>query len=143
MGPSFLHLTEKEGFEPSRRFSRPTPFPGEPLRPAWVLLQGRNYKHRTHCVPRVKVARPFNSPSARGSRCSKSSVCLADISLQLRRGWDSNPCAREGKRFSRPPRYDHFDTSPRMIFAQKNCALIVSAISILANLQYSVNHFFT
>ena len=24
---------EKEGFEPSRRFSRPTPFPGEPLRP--------------------------------------------------------------------------------------------------------------
>ena len=33
--------TEKEGFEPSRRFSRPTPFPGEPLRPAWVLLHGR------------------------------------------------------------------------------------------------------
>ena len=31
--------TEKEGFEPSRRYQRPTPFPGEPLRPAWVLLQ--------------------------------------------------------------------------------------------------------
>ena len=33
---SFLQgrrATEKEGFEPSRRFSRPTPFPGEPLRP--------------------------------------------------------------------------------------------------------------
>ena len=29
-----------------------------------------------------------------------------------RRGWDSNPCAREDKRFSRPPRYDHFGTSP-------------------------------
>ena len=29
-----------------------------------------------------------------------------------RRGWDSNPCAREDKRFSRPPRYDHFATSP-------------------------------
>ncbi len=26
-------LAEKEGFEPSRRYSRPTPFPGEPLRP--------------------------------------------------------------------------------------------------------------
>ena len=24
-----------------------------------------------------------------------------------RRGWDSNPCAREDKRFSRPPRYDY------------------------------------
>ena len=33
-----------------------------------------------------------------------------------RRGWDSNPCAREGKRFSRPPRYDHFDTSPWSCF---------------------------
>ena len=29
-----------------------------------------------------------------------------------RRGWDSNPCALADKRFSRPPRYDHFDTSP-------------------------------
>ena len=26
-------LTEKEGFEPSRRYQRPTPFPGEPLLP--------------------------------------------------------------------------------------------------------------
>ena len=25
--------TEKEGFEPSHRFHRPTPFPGEPLQP--------------------------------------------------------------------------------------------------------------
>ncbi len=29
-----------------------------------------------------------------------------------RRGWDSNPRALADKRFSRPPRYDHFDTSP-------------------------------
>ena len=28
-----------------------------------------------------------------------------------RRGWDSNPRALSDKRFSRPPRYDHFDTS--------------------------------
>ena len=28
-----------------------------------------------------------------------------------RRGWDSNPRALADKRFSRPPRYDHFDTS--------------------------------
>ena len=34
-----------------------------------------------------------------------------------RRGWDSNPRAREGKRFSRPPRYDRFDTSPYRSFS--------------------------
>ena len=34
------------------------------------------------------------------------------VCLQWRRGWDSNPCGVAPKRFSRPPRYDHFDTSP-------------------------------
>ena len=33
-----------------------------------------------------------------------------------RRGWDSNPRALSDKRFSRPPRYDHFDTSPYTLF---------------------------
>ena len=33
-----------------------------------------------------------------------------------RRGWDSNPRALADKRFSRPPRYDHFDTSPKVLF---------------------------
>ena len=32
-----------------------------------------------------------------------------------RRGWDSNPRALADKRFSRPPRYDHFDTSPYVV----------------------------
>ena len=34
-----------------------------------------------------------------------------------RRGWDSNPRALSDKRFSRPPRYDHFDTSPSLTFS--------------------------
>ena len=34
------------------------------------------------------------------------------VCQQWRRGWDSNPCGVAPKRFSRPPRYDHFDTSP-------------------------------
>ena len=34
------------------------------------------------------------------------------VSFDNRRGWDSNPRALADKRFSRPPRYDHFDTSP-------------------------------
>ncbi len=38
-----------------------------------------------------------------------------------RREWDSNPRALADKRFSRPPRYDHFDTSPcRAPLAQRN-----------------------
>ena len=32
---------------------------------------------------------------------------------RTRRGWDSNPCAPKDKRFSKPPRYDRFDTSPK------------------------------
>ncbi len=52
-----------------------------------------------------------------------------------RRGWDSNPCALADKRFSRPPRYDHFDTSP--------CGtLLTSALIIVANQSNSVNTFF-
>ena len=33
-----------------------------------------------------------------------------------RREWDSNPRALADKRFSRPPRYDHFDISPYNVF---------------------------
>ncbi len=43
-----------------------------------------------------------------------STVNIKNIK-KWRRGWDSNPRAREGKRFSRPPRYDHFDTSPQLL----------------------------
>ena len=41
-----------------------------------------------------------------------------------RREWDSNPRALADKRFSRPPRYDHFDISPYIIIKQKTlCTL--------------------
>ena len=39
-----------------------------------------------------------------------------------RSGWDSNPRAREGQRFSRPPRYDRFDTAAYKIPAAANAA---------------------
>ena len=35
--------------------------------------------------------------------------------LNKRREWASNPRALADKRFSRPPRYDHFDISPYII----------------------------
>ena len=49
-------------------------------------------------------------------KCLSMTVLLNCCSLTLsrvkRREWDSNPRALADKRFSRPPRYDHFDTSP-------------------------------
>ena len=46
-------------------------------------------------------------------------IILSSASLLLvqRREWDSNPRALADKRFSRPPRYDHFDISPQTCFA--------------------------
>ena len=36
------------------------------------------------------------------------------LAANWRRERDSNPCGRVPKRFSRPPRYDHFDIPPYM-----------------------------
>ena len=44
---------------------------------------------------------------------------LGYFSSLWRRGWDSNPRALSDKRFSRPPRYDHFDTSPNLRLTSK------------------------
>ena len=40
--------------------------------------------------------------------------CINLLFLFWRRMGDSNPRARKGKRFSRPPRYDHFDNPPSL-----------------------------
>ena len=55
-----------------------------------------------------------------------------------RRGWDSNPCALSDKRFSRPPRYDHFATSPVSIEAPH-----LGACRIIPSLFLSVKPFFS
>ena len=47
------------------------------------------------------------------------SISEATTAFCKRRGWDSNPCALADKRFSRPPRYDHFDISPYIIIKPK------------------------
>ena len=62
-----------------------------------------------------------------------------------RRGWDSNPCALADKRFSRPPRYDHFDTSPwfsLQLSAFFLSAVLSSAVKIITLIPAYVNHFF-
>ena len=64
---SFIDLNfmaEKEGFEPSRRYSRPTPFPGEPLQPLgyfsmWFLSSLRlNLTQRLGFEPREVLPSP-------------------------------------------------------------------------------------
>ena len=39
-------------------------------------------------------------------------LTVASYTHIRREVWDSNPRAHEGKRFSRPPRYNHFGNSP-------------------------------
>ena len=43
--------------------------------------------------------------------------CLIKTAYVWRRERDSNPCGRVPKRFSRPPRYDHFDIPPCIHFS--------------------------
>ena len=57
-----------------------------------------------------------------------SRILLYGISAK-RRGWDSNPCALADKRFSRPPRYDHFDTSPNCLLTSEHAYLIINSIT--------------
>ena len=63
-------------------------------------------------------------------------IHLNKLFYKWRREWDSNPRALADKRFSRPPRYDHFDTSP---YTMKRFCF--SAKMILSSNNYNVNIF--
>ena len=54
-----------------------------------------------------------------------------------RRGWDSNPCEIALKRFSRPPRYDRFDTSPSFCSVQYDS----TPIPLLSSAKFSFSPF--
>ena len=57
------------------------------------------------------------------SRCFsfvKNFFTFIFILFKQRREWDSNPRALADKRFSRPPRYDHFDISPYALFSVRH-----------------------
>ena len=57
-----------------------------------------------------------------------------------RRGWDSNPRALSDKRFSRPPRYDHFDTSAHSYLVV--VAVLTSDMIDIIILREHCQHFF-
>ena len=71
--------------------SRPTPLAGEPLHQLGYVSMSRYWVVRGVILDRTLRAQ----------------------SRDWRNGWDSNPRALADKRFSRPPRYDHFDTPAR------------------------------
>ena len=58
-----------------------------------------------------------------------------------RREWDSNPRALADKRFSRPPRYDHFDTSPANL-SHRLCQRKMYITIIVLSCQYTFTSFF-
>ncbi len=84
-----------------------------------VYNKGTNFfyfqevRRRRDLNPRAAIndLLPFQGSPFNHLGTSPSSILR---SFEQRRGWDSNPRALADKRFSRPPRYDHFDTSPRM-----------------------------
>ena len=89
---------------------------------------------------------PFQgSPFSRlgtSPQAPKSTGYVRPVECIERRGWDSNPRALADKRFSRPPRYDHFDISPYIVVCLW-CFLTADASNILAPKYSPVNNFFT
>ena len=75
-----------------------------------------NKRRRRDLNPRAAIndLLPFQgSPFSRlgtSPQAPKSTGYVRPVECIERRGWDSNPRALADKRFSRPPRYDHFDT---------------------------------
>ena len=55
-----------------------------------------------------------------------------------RRERDSNPCGRVPKRFSRPPRYDHFDIPPYMNCRQADFIGLLNFLEIFLEMLFSV-----
>ena len=108
---------EKEGFEPSRRVNDLLPFQGSPFgqlgyfsKLPYLLSSSDIYLCRSQ--RQVILYLVCFVLSSTFLTFLKSFYFVFD----KRREWDSNPRALADKRFSRPPRYDHFDISPYNVF---------------------------
>ena len=73
----------------------------------------------THCLPIMfseRRRRDLNPRAAVNDLLPFQGSPFGQLGyFSKRRGWDSNPRVLADKRFSRPPRYDHFDTSPHIL----------------------------
>ena len=108
---------EKEGFEPSRRVNDLLPFQGSPFG------QLGYFSKLPHAI--ASFFRSVLYYIALSFICQELFLTFQKffILFKQRREWDSNPRALADKRFSRPPRYDHFDISPYNVF-QHFCAVL-------------------
>ena len=89
----------------------------------YAEMQTKIKKYSNRHVSLVPLNRlPFRSVRPCAKKCGEITQSIeknlqsVEIAGLWRSGWDSNPRAREGQRFSRPPRYDRFDTTPYEIF---------------------------
>ena len=62
------------------------------------------------------------------SRVSYNEKHPLRVSFRWRRRRDSNPRGVAAKRFSRPPRYDRFDTSPNVLFYSTSSLFVCQAL---------------
>ena len=138
MASRFFHFRKKRCFRATRCFfakkffgdkkARVSPPHGRKQKAEHIALPWRRVwdsepcvcAKRTSCV-RTADAQPLKIRLRRlfvGQNVIFSSIQQGHLTMPLlywRRGWDSNPCGVTPKRFSRPPRYDRFDTSPNTI----------------------------
>ena len=133
---------EKEGFEPSRRVNDLLPFQGSPFgqlgyfsKLPYLLSSSDIYLCRSQRQVILYLVSFMLSSTFLTFLKSFYSV------FDKRREWDSNPRALADKRFSRPPRYDHFDISPYNVFQHFLCCF-VSACCILSSNISPVNNKF-
>ena len=63
-----IKMAEKEGFEPSRRYTRPTPLAGEPLRPLGYFSIG------LHASMKVAEREGFEPPEPLSSTVFKTAA---------------------------------------------------------------------
>ena len=134
--------TEKEGFEPSRRVNDLLPFQGSPFGQLGYFsklpyLLSSSDIHICRSQRQVILYLVCFILSSTFLTFLKSFYFVFD----KRREWDSNPRALADKRFSRPPRYDHFDISPYNVFQHFLCCF-VSACCILSSNIPPVNNKF-
>ena len=119
---------EKEGFEPSRRVNDLLPFQGSPFgqlgyfsKLPYLLSSSDIYLCRSQRQVILYLVSFMLSSTFLTFLKSFHSV------FGKRREWDSNPRALADKRFSRPPRYDHFDISPYNIMIFNIFCAVLSA----------------
>ena len=80
-------------------------------------LIGTLHKQKTVKKMRIDAKNPRNKPFLTYFWDYFHWLFFVQTDQFKRRGWDSNPCALSDKRFSRPPRYDHFDTSAKSVIS--------------------------